>query len=253
MEYVLITGASSGIGEELAYVFARNNYKLILVARRVERLESIKQQILAKSDTEIHVISMDLSELQSAEMLFNQVENIGLKVDVLVNNAGFGLNASFNEMDMEREEQMLILNIITLTKLSRFFGRKMIERKTGHIINISSAAAFQPVPGFSSYAASKAYVLNFSEAIEYELKPLGVNVSTICPGATQSEFASVAKANGKIFSKAPSAAELAKFTYQAFRKKKGTVTNGLMGNLLIFGLRFTPRKMATKIAAMMMK
>lgn len=129
----------------------------------------------------------------------------------------------------------------------------MMNRKRGHIINISSAAAFQAVPGFSSYAASKAYVLHFSEAIEYELKPYGINVTTICPGATQSEFSSVAKANEKIFSKAPTSKDLAAFIYKAYLKKKGTAANGIMGNIMIFGLRFTPRKMATKIAAMMMK
>jgi len=253
MKNVLITGASSGIGKELAFVFAENGYGLILVARRSQKLEEIKQSIQNSYQVEIHIISLDLSMLSSANELFKEVLNLDLQVDVLINNAGFGLSYSFEEMDIEKESEMMILNMVTLTKLSRLFGKKMIAQKSGHIINISSAAAFQAVPGFSSYAASKAYVLSFSEAIEYELKPHGVNVTTICPGATQSEFAAVAKANEKIFAKAPSSIDLARFTFDAFKNNKGTTANGIMGNLMIFGLRFTPRKMATKIAAMMMK
>jgi len=253
MSYVLITGASSGIGKELTFEFARNNYKLILVARRQDKLECVKEQILTDCETEIHLIPMDLSSLQSAEQLFEKVTKLNIGVDILVNNAGFGINASFTETDLAQEEKMLTLNMITLTKLSRLFGKDMIKKSRGHIINISSAAAFQPIPGFSSYAASKAYVLSFSEAIEYELKPYGIHVTTICPGATQSEFADVAGANKKKFAKAPTSKDLARFTFKAFQNKKGTVANGFIGNAMIFALRFTPRKMATKVAAMMMK
>ncbi|RLD65305.1 MAG: hypothetical protein DRI84_07085 [Bacteroidetes bacterium] len=128
-----------------------------------------------------------------------------------------------------------------------------MPKKTGHIINIASTAAFQAVPSFSSYAATKAYVLSFSEAIEYELKPFGINVTTICPGATQSEFATVAKANDKVFAKAPSSYDLALFTFNAYKKNKGTAIHGLINSIMVFGLRFTPRKMATKIAAIIMK
>ena len=253
MNNVLITGASSGIGKDLAYIFAQNGFNLILVARRNENLLQIQKEIQEAHGVIVVIIAMDLSKLESANLLLEQLSNKSLEVDVLVNNAGFGLSDSFEEMDAEREADMLVLNIVTLTKLSRLLGKQMISRKQGHIVNISSAAAFQAVPGFSSYAASKAYVLSFSEAIEHELKPYGVNVTTICPGATQSEFATVAKANEKIFAKAPSSQELAQFTFDAFKNNKGTTANGLMGNMMIFGLRFTPRKMATKIAAMMMK
>ncbi|MCK5857385.1 MAG: SDR family oxidoreductase [Bacteroidales bacterium] len=253
MKTVLITGASSGIGKELSYVFAANGFNLVLVARRTDKLDDIKNEIFEKHQLSVEVISMDLSMLESADLLFNEVKSRELHIDVLINNAGFGISAKFEKVDAGTEEQMMILNMISLTKLSRLFGAKMIDEGEGHIINISSAAAFQSVPGFSSYAASKAYVLSFSEAIEYELRPYGVNVTTICPGATKSEFAAVASANEKIFAKAPTSLDLAHFTFNAFKKNKGTVANGLLGNIMIFGLRFTPRKMATKIAAMMMK
>ena len=253
MKNVLITGASSGIGKELAYLFAQNGYPLVLVARRKEKLLQIQSDIQNTYGTNVAIIALDLSKIESANTLTEKLNDKGLYIDILVNNAGFGINSSFEEMDIDQETEMLILNMITLTKLSRYLGKQMILNKQGHIINISSAAAFQAVPGFSSYAASKAYVLNFSEAIEHELKPYGVQVTTICPGATQTEFADVAKANERIFRKAPSAHELAQFTFNAFKNNKGTTANGLMGNLMIFGLRFTPRKMATKIAAIMMK
>jgi len=253
MQTVLITGASSGIGKELSLVFAKNDFNIIVVARREEQLRQLVKEIRDDYQVNASYIAMDLSKLTSAYELYEKVSRDGLNIDVLVNNAGFGLYADFPNMDIKSEEDMMILNMHTLTKLSRLFGNIMIARKAGHIINISSAAAFQAVPGFSSYAASKAYVLSFSEAIEYELRPYGVNVTTICPGATQSEFAKVAAANDKVFRKAPSSKDLAEFTFRAFKKKQGTTANGLIGNIMIFGLRFTPRKMATKIAAMMMK
>ena len=253
MKNVLITGASSGIGKELAFVFAENGFNLILVARRSDNLQIIKTDIQSLHQVAVHIITQDLSSIISAETVFNEVEKLGLLVDVLINNAGFGINTSFDEMDVEQESHMLILNIVTLTKLSRLFGNSMITQGSGHIINIASTAAFQAVPSFSSYAASKAYVLSFSEAIEYELKPKGVKVTTICPGATQSEFASVAKANDKIFAKAPTSLDLAHFTFKAYSKNKGTAIHGVINSIMTFGLRFTPRKMATKIAAIMMK
>ena len=253
MKTVLITGASSGIGRELAFIFAKNNYNIVLVARRAKNLDEIKELVNADYNVDVHSISMDLSQLQSANQLLEKLISKGLKIDVLINNAGFGINASFEEMDLESEEQMIVLNILTLTKLTRLLGKSMTEQKKGHIINIASTAAFQAVPSFSSYAATKAYVLSFSEAIEYELSPFGVNVTTICPGATQSEFAAVSKAKAKMFAKAPSSNELAQFIFNAYKNNKGTTTHGLMNSIMVFGLRFTPRKIATKIAAMIMK
>lgn len=253
MKTVLITGASSGIGKELAFVFAKNGFKLILVARRKDKLDEIKEVVFAQYQTETYTISMDLSLLGSAQMLYEDVVKQGHAIDVLINNAGFGINKAFLESDPELEEQMLVLNIITLTKLSRLFGKDMVSNAKGHIINISSIAAFQAVPTFAAYAASKAYVLSFSEALEYEFKNHGIQVTTICPGATQSEFAAVSNANEKMFAHAPTSIDLAEFTYEAYKNKKGTVINGVKGNLMTFSLRFSPRKVATKVAALMMK
>jgi len=252
MKTVLITGASSGIGKELAYVYAENNYNLILVARRKENLQAIKSDIEQKHEIKVEVFDIDLSKMDSAELLYKKVIEKDIKVDVLINNAGFGINGKFKETDMEWEESMLILNMVTLTKLSKLFVKDMVNAGNGNIINIASTAAFQAVPNFSSYAATKAYVLHFSEAIAYELKDDNVKVTVICPGATKSEFADVADVDQKHFSKAPSSRELAEFTFNAMKKGKVTAIHGMKNNLLVFSTRTSPRKMTTAIAAKVM-
>ena len=253
MKTVLITGASSGIGKEMAYVYAENNYNLILVARRKENLEAIKSDIEHKHKLNVQSFDIDLSQIDSAELLYKKVSEKGIKVDVLINNAGFGINGKFKEIDMEWEESMLILNMVTLTKLTKLFVQDMLKAGSGNIINIASTASFQAVPNFSTYAATKAYVLNFSEAIAYELKDDNIKVTVICPGATKSEFADVADVNQKLFSKAPTSRELAEFTFKAMKKGKVTAIHGFMNNLLVFSSRTTPRKMVTAVAAKAME
>lgn len=247
----LITGASSGIGKELAFVFARNNYDLVLVARRKERLEEIKETIKKEQSISIEIIEMDLANLDSAEKLYDEVA--GRNINVLINNAGFGIYGDMNNIDIESEEKMLILNIITLTKLTRLFAKNMMSNQQGNIVNIASTAAFQAVPGMASYAASKAYVLNFSEAIAYELEKFNIKVTTICPGATQTEFADVANINSKLFNSAPTAKELAEFTFREMHKGKITSIHGVKNSIMTFASRFSPRKINTSIAARVMK
>ncbi len=253
MKTVLITGASSGIGKEMAYVYAENKYNLILVARRKENLEAIKSDIEQKHKLDVQIFDVDLSKTNSAELLYNKVSEQKLKVDVLINNAGFGINGKFKDIDMEWEESMLILNMITLTKLTKLFVKDMLKTGSGNIINIASTASFQAVPNFATYAATKAYVLHFSEAIAYELKNDNITVTAICPGATKSEFAEVAEVDQKLFSKAPSSRELAEFTFSAMKKGKVTSIHGLMNNLLVLSARTTPRKIVTAVAANVMK
>ena len=254
MKTTLITGASSGIGKETAYVFAENSYNLILVARRKENLEIIKKDIESKHKVSVTIISMDLSKSESAENLYKEVSNKNLQVDVLINNAGFGISGDFKNTDMAWEESMLNLNIITLTKLTKLFVKDMIQNGGGNIINIASTAAFQGVPGFSTYAASKAYVLHFSEAIANELKKDKIQVTAICPGATKSEFADTAKAaNKKVFNKAPSSRDLGEFIFKSMKKNKTTAIHGFKNSFLTFMARFSPRKINTTIAAKIME
>lgn len=253
MKTVLITGASSGIGKELAYVYAEKNYNLILAARRKDRLEEIKSDITNKHSVSVEVFEIDLSNLNSAEELFKKVSDENLKVDALINNAGFGMNGEFDEIDIDIEEDMLVLNMVTLTKLTRLFAKPMIKAGNGNIINIASTAAFQAVPKIAAYSATKAYVLSFSEAIAYELKDNNINVTAICPGPTKSEFADVAKMADSPYSKAPTSRELAEFTYLKMMDGKVTAIHGFMNNFLTFFQRFVPRKMVVKISAKMME
>ena len=254
MKTVLITGASSGIGKELAYVYAENNFNLVLVARRKNNLEDIKNDIEKKHSVSVELFVIDLSKLDSAEKLYETVNAKKLKIDVLINNAGYGVSGPFTDTNTEKETGMLVLNMITLTKLSKLFGNDFAKNKDGHIINIASTAAFQPVPTMATYAATKAYVLSFSEAIAYEMKKQNVKVTAICPGATQSEFAHTADmGDPAMFNKAPTSRELAEFTYKAMKKGKTTAIHGAKNSFLTFTTRLTPRKIITAVAAKMVE
>ena len=250
MKTTLITGASSGIGKETAFVYAKNNYNLILVARRLENLENIKAEIEQKYQVKVSVFSMDLSQLKSAEALYKKVSDANLTVDVLINNAGFGIYKEFAESDIEKEEQMLLLNMVTLTKLTKLFIPNMIKKGSGNIVNIASAAAFQPIPTLATYAATKAYVMSFSEAIAFELKDKNIIVTVICPGATKSEFGTTAgySENSKVFKGIPTSKDLAEFIYKSMIKGKTNAIHGFKNNFLTLMGRTAPRKMLTYIA-----
>ncbi len=253
MKTVLITGASSGIGKETAFVYAEKNYNLILAARRKENLEAIKKEVEEKHEVKVNIFDIDLSKTNSAEQLYNRIKEDNLNVDVLINNAGYGINGKFKDIDMSHEENMLILNIVTLTKLTKLFVQDMIKNQKGHIINIASMAAFQAVPNFAAYAASKAYVMHFSEAIAHELKNDNVKVTVINPGATQSEFAKTAGfKKDKLFSKAPTSRDLAVFIYASMKKEKVNAIHGFKNKVLVFTSRTVPRKILTAVTAKMM-
>ena len=253
MKTVLITGASSGIGKETAFVYAEKNYNLILAARRKENLEAIKKEVEEKHQTKVNIFDIDLSKTDSAEQLYNKIKEDDLNVDVLINNAGYGINGKFKDIDMSHEESMLILNMLTLTKLTKLFVKDMVKTRSGHIINIASMAAFQAIPKFAAYAASKAYVMNFSEAIAHELKNDNVKVTVINPGATKSEFAETAGfKKDKLFSKAPTSRDLAEFIYSSMIKEKVNAIHGFKNKVLVFISRTVPRKILTAVTAKMM-
>lgn len=253
MKTALITGASSGIGKETAFEFAKNNYNLVLVARRLEQLDEIKLEIEKTYKVSVSTISMDLSHLNSAEILYKKVLEKNLKIDVLINNAGFAQYGNFLDIDAEKDEEMLVLNIVSLTKLTRLFANNMLIRGGGNIINLASTAAFQPVPGLATYSASKSYVMNFSEALAYELKDKGIIVTSICPGATQSEFGNKAAINKNVFNNKPTSADLAQFIYKSMLKGKSNGIHGFLNKILAQSNRFSPRKLTTIIAARMMQ
>ncbi len=242
-EIVLITGASSGIGWELANLFAADGSELILVARRLDKLEELSKQLQEKHGTTSTLIQMDLSNPGAAEELFSKVQKSGKQVDVLVNNAGFGQIGRFEEIPLERHTKMCELNIVALTQLTHLFVSQMISRDSGAILNIGSTAAFQPGPNSAVYYASKAFVLSFSEALHAELWGKNVSVTCLCPGPTQTEFGDDSKMGTLPMFKnnLMSAESVAKAGYRGLRKKKRLVVPGLFNNLLSFSNRLAAR------------
>ena len=193
---VLITGASSGIGLAMAKDFANRGANLILTARSEDKLMQLAED-LSDKNIKTHVFIEDISLPNSAQRLFNQVNETGLKVDVLVNNAGYGRWGNFDECPIEDYENMVHLNVTSLTELSYLFVDQMVKRGSGGIINVASTAAFFPIPYSAVYAATKAYVLSLSEALNFEYSKKGVHVMAVCPGATESKFINVATENSE--------------------------------------------------------
>lgn len=253
MKTVLITGASAGIGKETAYVYAENKYNLILVARRKEYLEQIKADIINKYKVSVEIIDLDLSLQNSAVELYNYTKSRNLKVDILINNAGFGTKGDFSNIEREKSEQILMLNIVTLTNLTKLFLTDMLGENSGHIINIASTAAYQPIATMAVYAATKAYVLSFSVALAVELKGSNVFMTVINPGPIVSEFAkSAGFPDSKAFKNVPSSKDLAEFIYKSMIKKKISAIHTFKSQFLMFSSKFMTRTFAAKLAGKMM-
>ena len=178
----LITGASGGIGAELARLFAAAGFDLVLVARRKEKLDELKNELESAHKIKVSVFECDLSKDGAAQKVFAFTQEQNISVDVLVNNAGFGDWGLFAECNLEKQNQMIHLNILSLTELTRLFVPQMTERKSGRILNVASIASFMPGPKMSVYYASKAFVRSFTEALSVELKKTGVTVTALCPG-----------------------------------------------------------------------
>lgn len=252
----LITGASSGIGKEFAYIHAEKGGSLILTARRKENLEIIASDLKQKYNTQVAIIALDLSLNDSPQLLFDKVKEMELRVDYLINNAGFGDSGLFAETDLNRDTQMIDLNVSALVKLSKLFGKDMLKRGSGKILNIASVAAFLSGPNMALYFATKNFVLAFSEAIAHEWRPKGVSVTTLCPGPTQSEFFEVANMGESHMIKMmplPSAKVVATYGYSAMLKGRTVAVHGFFNKLQVFFIRFVPRKWSTAMAAMAMK
>lgn len=248
----LITGASSGIGLELAKLFARDGHSLVLVARRKDALEQLAAELRQKNAIRVDVIAMDLALAGAAEKLANEIKVQNLTIDVLVNNAGFGTNGNFADSPLSGWQQMMQLNMVTLTELTHLLLPSMRQRRSGKILNISSVAGLQSCPNFAVYAASKAYVLWFSEALREELAGEGISVTTVCPGATATDFHRVAGNEGTFFTKIMDSVEMvANVAYNATLNGKGTVITGWMNKPLPFLLRLLPRIWGIKLAGMM--
>ncbi len=248
-ETVLITGASSGIGLELAKCFAADGSRLILIARNTEALESLAKELRQSHQIEVRVLTADLSLSETPKRIFAELSAQKIAVDVLVNNAGFGANGAFAEIPLSRQLEMLQVNITALTELTGLFLPGMISRRRGGILNVGSVAGFQPGPGMMVYYATKAFVLSFTEALAEELQGSGLNVSVLCPGPTESNFGNVArgkKVRHVKTSKMTSAA-VAVYGHRAFRQGKITAVPGWQNKVFVFLNRILPRVLPRKI------
>ncbi|MFH0935134.1 MAG: SDR family oxidoreductase [Pseudomonadota bacterium] len=253
----VITGASGGIGMELARLFAADKYDLIITARSVERLRLLADELAEAYGVAVHVIGMDIAQPHAAAALWQAIGGIAAHVDVLVNNAGVGDAGDFAGEDAPAIECMIHLNISTLTLLTRLALPGMLARKHGRILNVASAAGFQPGgPGMAVYYASKSYVLSFSRAIRRELRGSGVSVTTLCPGPTSTGFEQAAHTQHMLlfrWKKPMTAAAVALIGYKGMRQGRGVIVPGLLNKLMAFGPRIDFAGIALEVNRMLLR
>lgn len=245
----LITGASSGIGREFARIHAKNGGDLIIIARRIDRLNELKEELENKYKVNVKVISKDLTLPNAAMEIYNEVKESGIEVDYLINNAGFGGRGYFHERPMELDLQMIQVNIVTLTALTRLFLPDFVKRNSGKILNVSSTAALMPGPLQAVYYATKSYVLSFSNALSQELHDTNVTVTALLPGATETEFAKTSDmSNTAVFANTATPQNVAKSGYEAMLKGKLEVVAGVtpMQKATVGMLKFMPKKLMLK-------
>jgi short-subunit dehydrogenase len=246
----LVTGASSGIGLDLARRFAAEGFDVALVARSEGKLKEVAAALEAEHKVRAHVVVADLAQPKAAEALMATLAARGLDVDVLVNNAGYALYGAFRETDLADELNMIQVNIVALTHLTKLVVPKMIARKEGRILNVASTAAFQPGPLMAVYYATKAYVLSFSEALANELAGSGVTVTALCPGPTKTGFQARAQMEESKLVRGKeimTSAEVARIGYSGLMKGKTVVIPGVGNKMLAQAVRFLPRNTVTKM------
>lgn len=249
LETVLITGASAGIGEGLARLFAADGARLILVARSEERLRRLAAELQSKHGVEHIVIPLDLGVAGAAEVLFAELVKRGVSINVLVNNAGFGHNDRFISIPIEEQLQMVQLNIAAMLHLTHLILPQMIERRQGAVLNLGSTASFQPGPYSAVYYATKSFVLSFTESLWEEVREHNVTVTCLCPGPTRTEFAARAKMdrNWNFVNASMSTESVCRVGYRAFRRRQRIVIPGILNRLLTFSVRFAPRRFILRL------
>jgi short-subunit dehydrogenase len=253
----LVTGASSGIGADLARELARHGHDLVLTARRVEPMRALADELRALG-CESTIIAADLSKPGAAAVLARELESRALVLDVLVNNAGLGAGGPFHESDPARVSEMLYVNMVALTELTRAVLPGMVERRHGRVMFVASTAAFQPGPSMAVYCATKAYVLSLGEAIHYELRGTCVTVTTLCPGPTHTGFTDVAKTGSSVLFDSPlasvmSSAEVARQGYRALAAGKRVHVAGLVNKIVAASGRFSPHAISLPVTSSILK
>ena len=238
--------AGRGFCQELA----SRGSNLILVARREDRLVALQQEITAQYGVQVEVIAMDLEPADAPQQLYDRLKAAGRAVDVLINNAGFGLHGAFLDIPWERERAMLELDIVTLTHLTKLFAADMVARRFGFVLLVASIGTYQPSPTYATYSAAKSYVLYFGEALHYELRNSGVNVTVVSPGVTRTEFLAVAGQQPSLFQRTMmmESQEVTRSAIDALLSGKASVVPGFMNALLAESTRLLPRQLAAMSA-----
>jgi hypothetical protein len=244
-KWALVTGASAGIGEALARELAAHGAKLILTARRLDRLEALRVELAAQG-AEVRVIAADLNDPAAPELLYNATEGAGLKVEILVNNAGLGQYGAFNQSPVEQELSQVRVNCEAVVRLTRLFLPRMVERRSGWVLVVASTASFQPVPYLTTYAATKAFDRFFALGLAAEVARFGVRVMALCPGPTESEFFSIARAGAIRGRQVQSAEDVARQAVQALARGHQTLIPSFSGRFTAFLVRFLPVGLITR-------
>lgn len=249
--YALITGTTSGIGKEFAKLYGEKGYNLVTVATNETILREQKEELENKYNINVKYVVKDLSKENSAKEVYDEIKKENINIDILINNAGFGLAGNYIELEWEMQKNLAMVNIMAVMQLSYLFGKDMAERKNGRIVNISSIASFQAGPYMAMYYSSKAFVRSFSEALHEELKKDGVIVTTICPGPTNTKFEETAHLKKSyMFTKmrVDTPEEVARKSYKAIMKNKAVYVVGIHNKLITFATRFSSLALNRKIA-----
>jgi len=246
MKATLITGASGGIGEAFARRLASEKHNLVLAARSEKKLHELCDELMLKHQITAHYVAIDLTEFEADRRLFEETEKHDFQIEWLINNAGFGSMGDFARLELESELQMISLNIMALVALTHRYLQKMRERKSGTIINVSSAAGFQPIPFMATYAATKAFVTSFSEALAEENRPFGITVTALCPGPTDTDFFRVANAKALQMKGMQSPEEVVETGLNAARRGRATVVSGWTNYIGSVLGTFVPNSVVTR-------
>ena len=255
LKTALITGASNGIGLELAKIHASKGGNLVLVARNKTKLDELKNELEGQFNVSVYTIGKDLSEPNSALEVYNETNEQHIHVDYLINNAGFGGFGMLDETEWNKELQMINLNITTLTLFTKLYVQDMVKRRSGKIMNVASTAAFQPGPTMAVYCATKSYVLSFTEALSNEVSSKGITITALCPGATETGFQAAGGLDeSELFKgkKLPTAKDVAEYGYSAMIKGKTVAIHGFMNYILSSSVSFMPRALVLKVARKML-
>lgn len=242
-KWALVTGASSGLGADFARLLAARGCNIVLVARREDRLRALAQELIAASRVDVRILRSDLSVANAAQDLYDRVRAEGINVDLLINNAGFGQFGPFLDSEWDRDLAMLHLDVVNLVHLTKLFVRDMLTRGYGRVLQVASIGAFQPVPSYASYSAAKAFVLHFSEALNFELRNTPVRITVLNPGVTATEFLQVAGQRTTLFQRLTmmQSRPVAEVGIRAMLAGRSSVIAGRLNWVMIFSLRFVPR------------